>query len=211
MQERLLSLRCLYFSNDYVYFQCNRETLSETGGSLLTWTDVDPCKDKAREVERAELTNPLLHFRGSSTKHTIKSEHHKSMRRRQDFNGYSELIEVYSRRHLSFKTNIGNAVTGMLKVMQDHIGDDLIAGLPSQYLDLVMMWTPVEPLDRTTAIGEGANACPTWSWTTWTSRKQFRLAQNDSGYDHLAREFATSEFDRLTMLHGGELLEIFKT
>jgi hypothetical protein len=211
LQERLLSRRCLYFSHDYVYFQCNRETLSETGGSLLTWTDVEVCKGNAKEVERARLTNPLLHFRAPSTMHTIKSEHHETMRRRQDFDGYAELIEMYSRRHLSFPTDIVNAVAGMFKVMQDHIGGDLIAGVPSQYLDLVMMWTPAEPLDRTTAIGEGANVFPTWSWTAWTARKQFRLAHNDSGYDHRVREFATSEVDCFTMLHGGELLEILKT
>jgi hypothetical protein len=211
LQERLLSRRCIYFSDDYVYFQCNRETLSETGGSLLTWTDVELREGNERQAERAGLPNPLLHFRGPSTIHTIKSNHHETMRRRKDFDGYAELIEMYTRRQLSFQTDIVNAVTGMLKVMQRHIGGDLIAGVPSQYLDLIMMWTPAEPLDRRTAIGEGANVFPTWSWTAWTARKQFRLAHNDSGHDHPVREFATSDVDCFTMLHEGELLEIFKT
>lgn len=211
LQERLLSRRCLYFSHDYVYFQCNQETLSETGSSLLTWTDVELCEGNAREFERTGVSNPLLHFRGPSATHTTKVEQHRTMRQRRDFDSYAELIEMYSRRQLSFQTDIINAVTGMLKVMHDHIGGDLIAGVPSQYLDLVMMWTPAEPLDRITPIGEGANAFPTWSWAAWTGCKQFRLAHNDSGYDSPVREFATSEVDCFTMLHGGELLEIFKT
>jgi len=211
MQERLLSRRCIYFSHNYVYFQCNQETLSETGGSLLTRTDVEVHRTNKKEVERAGITNPLLHFRATSTPYTIDSENHETMQRSQDFTGYAELIEAYSRRNLSFSSDILNAVAGMLKVMQDHIGGDLIAGIPAQYLDLVMMWTPAEPLDRTTPVGKGANVFPTWSWTAWTARKQFRLAHNSSGYDHHVKEFANSEIDCFAMLHRGELVEIFKT
>jgi Heterokaryon incompatibility protein (HET) len=212
MQERLLSRRCIYFSHDYVYFQCNRETLSETGGSIMTWADVEVQGGNKEEVERVRITNPLAHFRQpSAKKHTIESEHDQTTRQTHDFDGYAELIELYSKRQLSFQTDALNAVAGMLKVMQNRLGGDLIAGVPSQYLDLVMMWSPAEPLDRTTPIGAGANVFPTWSWTAWTSRKQFRLAYNSSGYDDPVREFAASDVDCFTMLYEGKLVKIFKS
>jgi hypothetical protein len=164
-----------------------------------------------KEVERAGVSNPLLHFREPSAVRTLDVEHRRTMRRGQDFECYAVLIEMYSRRHLSFQTDVVNAVTGMLKVIHDNIGGDLIVGIPSKYLDLVIMWTPAEPLDRITPIGEGGNAFPTWSWAAWTARKQFRLAHNDSGHDDPVREFATSEVDCFTMIHDGELVQVFKT
>jgi hypothetical protein len=76
LQERLLSRRCLYFSSEYVYFQCGEQTLSETGGNILTWADVKVVDDDANafEVEKAQVTNPLLHFRKPLQMQTVSEQ-----------------------------------------------------------------------------------------------------------------------------------------
>lgn len=211
LQERLLSRRCIYFSHDYVYFQCGQETLAETGGSLHTWSDVELGDGNATELEKSNESNPLLYFRNKVNSKGFGVGKHRIAREKRDFDYYTELIEMYSRRDLSFQSDIVNAVTGMLQVIHNAIGGDLHAGVPSRYIDLVIMWTPAEPLNRTTPVGKSANMFPTWSWAAWTARKQFRLATNDSGYDDPVREFAHSEIDCFTMQHDGELLEIYKT
>lgn len=65
MQERFLSGRCIYFSPDYVYFQCGESTLCETGGNILTWATVhaSPGAGNEARVAAAMETNPLLHFK----------------------------------------------------------------------------------------------------------------------------------------------------
>lgn len=178
LQERLLSRRCIYFSREYVYFQCAEHTLCETGGDLHTWADVQNADSNAAEVTRAQETNPMLRYRKPAPTHSVKfeNEHSHATLLRQDFDAYADLVEMYSRRNLSFNADILNAATGMLSVLQYRLGRTL-SGISSTYLDLALMWNPAEPHDRMTPIGAGGNAFPTWSWTSWTGRKQYRLTE----------------------------------
>lgn len=215
LQERLLSRRCLYFSSEYIYFQCGEQTLSETGGNILTWADVQTAygSPNAAEVSKAQETNPLLHFRKPSPVQTVshETEDRSGVIVRQDFDIYTEVIEMYSKRNLSFATDIMHAITGILAVAHDRIGGQMIAGLPSRYVDLAMLWSPAEPLDRTTPVGHGGNIFPTWSWASWTGRKQYRLTEcGRDSYHSLHQEYATSEIDHLSILHRGEFIEIYK-
>ena len=119
---------------------------------------------------------------------------------------------MYSKRKLSLATDILNAVAGILAVAQDRIGGHIIAGLPSRYMDLAMLWSPAEPHDRNTPVGCGGSMFPSWSWTSWTGCKQYRLTQcGQNSYNSLRREYATSEIDHFSSLHHGELIEIYKT
>jgi len=222
LQERLLSRRCLYFSSDYVYFQCGENTLCETGGNLLTWADVPTTPEAGNAAEGAIAleTNPLLHFKKPPPLGTIEypasnegdSFGHYGILARQDFDVYKGIIEMYSTRELSVSTDILHALAGILAVVRDRTGADVIAGIPSCYIDLAMLWTPTEPSDRRTPIGHGGSLFPTWSWAGWTGGKQYVLMEDGRGrYRCLEHEYATSEINSILIHHRGRLFEMFKT
>ncbi|KAJ9608996.1 hypothetical protein H2200_006767 [Cladophialophora chaetospira] len=212
LQERLLSRRTVYFSTEYVYFQCATHTLCETGGNLLPWSDVSARNGDRRKDP--DEPNTLLHFRHPSPTASITHDpiSGKPVLLKQDFDAYAQLIEQYSRRQLSFQSDTLAAVSGMLGVVHAHVGGLLIAGMPSKYLDLAIMWTAGAPLDRITPVGGGGNEFPSWSWAAWEGRKQFRLAvSNEDSYGGLQREWATSEIRKFRLFHLGKVVEIFKT
>ena len=216
LQERLLSRRCLYFSPEYVYFQCGEQTLCETGGNIHTWADVQANESAANaaEVLYAQETNPLLHFRRPSPTQAVSYENNdrRGVMLRQDIDVYSKLVEMYSKRALSFKSDMLNAVNGMLSVAHQRIGGYFIAGLPSKYFDLALLWSPAEPHDRLTSIGLGGNVFPTWSWTSWSGRKQYRLTESGrDSYGSLDLEYASSEIGQFATFHNGELVTVHKS
>jgi hypothetical protein len=89
----------------------------------------------------------------------------------------------------------------MLAVVRDQIGGHMIAGIPSTYIDLAMLWTPAESLGCVTPIGHGGNVFPTWSWTAWTGRKHYRLAESGGkSYGSPKQENAASEIDHFSTL-----------
>jgi hypothetical protein len=219
-QERLLSRRCLYFTADYVYFQCGTHTLCETGGNLLTWSGLTtaPESGNATDFARANETNPLLYFKQPAPLQTIQFTDEKGddimeegILSKQDFDVYQDVIAMYSRLRLSFASDILHALAGILAVVRDRIGGEILAGCPSRYLDLALLWTPMEPADRRSPIGNGGSSFPSWSWAGWTGAKRYSLAEEGADtYRSLHREYAMTEICRIRIHHRGRLVEISK-
>ena len=125
---------------------------------------------------------------------------------------YAELIEMYSKRRLSFDLDILPAITGMLNIAHERLGGQIIAGIPSKYLDLALLWSPADAQDRIGSVGLGDSAHPTWSWTGWTNAKEYRIMEfGRDTYGSLHHEYATSEIAEFSMLHNGKLDIISKT
>ncbi|EXJ63315.1 uncharacterized protein A1O5_11636 [Cladophialophora psammophila CBS 110553] len=221
-QERLLSRRGIYFSSDYVYFQCWKHTQCETGGNIVTWSDIttSPESGNATELIRSRETNPLLHFRFPPPQNPIEFRPQENLSRfedmgivaKQDFDVYKDVIEMYTKKELSYSADILNALAGILAVIQDRVGGQLIAGCPTRYLDLSFLWAPTEPADRRTAVGAGGSMFPSWSWAGWTGAKQYVIMEDGKRtYRSLHHEYARTEIREFSLHHQGTILHIHKS
>ncbi|KAF4458951.1 heterokaryon incompatibility (HET) domain-containing [Fusarium albosuccineum] len=172
VQERLLSRRCLYFAPDTVYFQCSRQTLSEGGvnedfgASLL---DKPPVLDDHHVLRQANQDNPLLDL---DTMYDLPL----SERLSKAFNAYKILLETYSRRNLSFKSDILNAFAGMFAILEGHFQSITFHGLPPAVFSHALLWAPAARVPRRgrqlptySSMGPGSPDAqfPSWSWAGW--------------------------------------------
>ncbi|KAH8743461.1 heterokaryon incompatibility protein-domain-containing protein [Hyaloscypha finlandica] len=143
-QERLLSRRCLYFADRYVYFQCSRHVLSECGvngpvrGKQRFWDYND-----GKKTLTAFLENPL-----SDLHHGELTDLTPELRRAKAFAGYVKLVEKYTTRKLSHDADIINAFLGTFAVLNASFQSDIFCGLPAAALDLALLWAPAARLSR---------------------------------------------------------------
>ncbi|KAH7076975.1 heterokaryon incompatibility protein-domain-containing protein [Paraphoma chrysanthemicola] len=170
-QERLLSKRCLFFSNDTVYYQCQKETCSETGQS-----EPETGPSMSRLQNPLTLLPSLESWKGDTA---VK----------QRFKIYKALVEQYTLRDLTFGGDIMNAFAGVWAVLQPHSRGQIVCGIPAVFLDLALLWTPASTLTRrkdpvsatitpshsTTSI----QTFPSWSWAGYVGPVEFRLLHED--------------------------------
>ncbi|KAH6716208.1 heterokaryon incompatibility protein-domain-containing protein, partial [Leptodontidium sp. MPI-SDFR-AT-0119] len=220
-QERLLSKRGIYFSSDYVYFQCGQHTQCETGGNIVTWSDIttSPESGNATELIRSQQTNPLLHFKLPLPTKAVEFPPRADKDVFDDygiltktaFDVYKDVVEMYTKKQLSFSTDILNALAGIQAVIRNRVGGEFIAGCSTGYLDLSLLWTSTEPADRRTEVGAGGSMFPSWSWAGWTGAKQYLIMEDGKRtYRSLHHEYARSEIRRFEVYFQGTLLDIRK-
>jgi hypothetical protein len=113
---------------------------------------------------------------------------------------------------LSYPSDILNAFAGISTAIQKYIGGELIAGCPSRYLDLVMLWNSTEPAVRRTPIGHGGSQFPSWAWAGWTGSVQYLLGETGKNtYRELEMNYAQSEVASFTVHHHCTILKVFKS
>jgi hypothetical protein len=133
----------------------------------VTWSDIttSPESGNATEFIRSQQANPLLHFKLPSPKKSIEflprgnanGHDDNEILAKQDFDVYKDVIEMYTKKQLSYSTDILNALAGILVVVRSRIGGELVAGCATRYLDLSLLWNATEPADRRTAVGAGGS------------------------------------------------------
>ncbi|KAL2016322.1 hypothetical protein VTK56DRAFT_3863 [Thermocarpiscus australiensis] len=164
LQERLLSRRCIYFTSDWIYFQCGRKAVSETAtdGPVSARAPRDP-----REVNDFLSTeNPLVLL----GKVGLVSEGERLCRA---FEVYTKLVEMYVLRDLTVYDDIVNAFSGILSVLEEHFAGGSVSALPVAALDLALLWTPGQKMFVRTPYGNPKKTdgpqpyFPSWSWTGW--------------------------------------------
>ena len=140
-QERLLSRRCLYFSDRYVYFQCGRwrdKVLSECGINSTPRS-----KQRANSALEASLSNPLTDlYHGGVTGLDPEQSLAKT------FATYVRLVDKYTARKLSCEADIINAFMGTFAALNELFQSDILCGLPVAALDLAMLWAPARRTPR---------------------------------------------------------------
>lgn len=133
-QERMLSRRCLYFSERYVYFQCGRrdKVLSECGvnGPVLSKQNFWDMPGKVPVATSPD--NPL------SDPHQELAGLGPDARRAKSFIVYSKLVEKYTLRQLSYDSDIINAFLGTFTVLNEYFYSDVLCGLPASAFDLAL-------------------------------------------------------------------------
>lgn len=79
---------------------------------------------------------------------------------------YVNLVEQYTKRHLSFKSDILNAFKGIISAMEQQYQTRFIYGMPIHPLEYALLWAPIGPRKARSSIlsGAGETMLPTWSW-----------------------------------------------
>ncbi|KAL8364569.1 hypothetical protein RB595_003720 [Gaeumannomyces hyphopodioides] len=189
-QEHLLSRRCLFFTRDTVYFQCARHTLSEYGTDAHAGPDPSNSTTEAGQEEPAAATAP---WRGNALDHLPDIPDAPSEKRLgQIFNIYASLVETYTRREFSLKSDIVNGFAGVLSVLEKHLGGESHAGLPAAVLAHALLWAQAEPIPLRgmrlatlddVNIGSPDRQFPSWSWAGWDGPVEYRLFGGEGGGD----------------------------
>ncbi|EQB49161.1 hypothetical protein CGLO_11554 [Colletotrichum gloeosporioides Cg-14] len=129
-QERLLSRRCLIFTNGRVYFQCRSTGMSE-----------DIFGDQKGAGWSLDLVDaPMQMFRQLNDR---------------AFWVYMKCVELYTERKLTQAKDIQAAFSGMANMMEERMNAPFIHGLPSSHFDLALLWEPVSD-QRRKVTREGA-------------------------------------------------------
>ncbi|KAF5005593.1 hypothetical protein FDECE_8000 [Fusarium decemcellulare] len=146
----------------------------EFGASLF---DKPPVLDDNHILRKANQNNPLLDL---DTMYDLPLGERLS----KAFNAYKILLETYSRRNLSSKSDILNAFAGMFAVLEGHFQSITFHGLPSTVFSHALLWTPAARLPRRgtqlptySSMGPGSPDAqfPSWSWAGWDGPVEYRL------------------------------------
>ncbi|KAL8397835.1 hypothetical protein RB594_004510 [Gaeumannomyces avenae] len=188
-QEHLLSRRCLFFTRDTVYFQCARHTLSEYGTVAHDGLDPSNSTPEAGE-EPAAVAAP---WRGNVLNHLPDILDAPTEKRLgQIFKIYASLVETYTRREFSLKSDIINGFAGVLSVLEKHLESESHTGLPAAVLAHALLWTPAGPMPlrgmrlptlENFNIGSPDLQFPSWSWAGWDGPVEYRLFGGEGGGD----------------------------
>jgi hypothetical protein len=187
LQERLLSPRCLYFTDSQVYFQCSSGLYSE---------------DQPLGVR----TKHEMDFHGRLNR---LDEHRKyGTSWIAGFRVYESLVTLYCRRQLTYPADVLNAFSALSKTLERVYFGHFLEGLPEAVFDFGLLWIPAGPLQRRRHIEEGSPEEPplfrSWSWAGWEGLVEFYsvLVSNDMNFTH--RTFR-SEIKVMAVENNGDL------
>ncbi|KAJ0163013.1 hypothetical protein CTA2_3644, partial [Colletotrichum tanaceti] len=152
-QERLLSRRCLIFTNGRVYFQCRSTGMSE-----------DIFGDKKGAGWSLDLVDaPLQMFRQLEYRSIWV---------------YMKCVQLYTERKLTQAKDVQAAFSGMANLMEERMRAPFIHGLPSSHFDLAILWEPVKSSKRRVVKETPDSASipdfPSWSWTGWVGEVKYK-------------------------------------
>jgi Heterokaryon incompatibility protein (HET) len=158
-QERLLSRRCLYFSEEQAYFQCQA---------------LGCCEDRTQPLlsEDSDLVHPFasLHL----FKKTVEEGSSLAA-----FRYYARFVVDYSRKQLSYQADIINAFSGLTQVLQSSSKWIFIAGIPLSVINYALLWVPSKKdakLQPAVASSQSNYTFPSWSWSAWTGGVDYNIS-----------------------------------
>ena len=156
MQEELCSSRLLVFINNQVYFRCHNDTFNEDAA----------IGDRLGSYVYAFSLMPII-FQSPDLTESL-----------------SYIIMYYTKRQLTYPTDILRACHGMLQKLANIWGEKLIEGLPTP-LERSLLFLR-DPLDQSGLRRQGF---PSYSWTGWKHTSIWELHYQEDG----DREFMSQE------------------
>ncbi|KAM7198929.1 Heterokaryon incompatibility protein (HET) domain containing protein [Naviculisporaceae sp. PSN 640] len=137
-QEELLSRRRVYFVDGRVYFHCQSTTESENGFPQAT-TELE----KLGRYLPGDDIQRLSQFR-------------------DPLPAFIQILEVYSKRALTYPADALNAMRGIVRRVSDKMSCDFLEGIPRSAFDFIILFSGVStsPLRRRQDF-------PSYSWTGW--------------------------------------------
>lgn len=148
-QERLLSKRCLIFTEGRVYFQCLSTGMSE-----------DIFADREGAGWSLDLVNAPLQM--------LRELH------RRPLWVYLKCIALYTSRQLTKPKDVLAAFSGITNRLMETMQAPFIFGLPSSHFDLALLWEPRRSIQRRRPKDDDEKKdydgleFPSWSWSGWT-------------------------------------------
>ncbi|RYP49459.1 hypothetical protein DL769_011068 [Monosporascus sp. CRB-8-3] len=162
-QERVLSRRCLFFTNDTVYFHCGRAIWGE---------------DYHAET-------PLLEYCAPIGGDSIDGGRNTGASPTKDwFDEYSKVMAEYTSRDLTHATDRVRAIGGILNIYRSLYKCNFLCGIPDSYLEAGILWQPTEALRR--AVDDQPNGrplFPSWSWAGWIGGVRYDAPDNSNGHE----------------------------
>ena len=129
------------------------------------------------------------------------------------WNSYRRAVVEYTKRTLSYDSDVVNAFQGIASLLQLAFKGDFLFGLPETELDIALLWQPTSVIRRRVDPETRAPLFPSWSWAGWIgkvtylwtrhqlddiSRVEWQCTDSESGNIH----FCTSDELRAPK-HGG--------
>ncbi|KAL9110655.1 MAG: hypothetical protein Q9227_004832 [Pyrenula ochraceoflavens] len=180
MQERLLSQRCLVFTEKQVYWRCRS-----------AWW----CEDSRLE------TDPRFSHRYTNkpdsfflTLEKVRPEYVI----RSAIGQFHSVVHEYTKRRLSFESDIQDAFYGVLDYMQAQVGLTTLWGIPIPEFESSLYWYskgPIEPRELASS--------PSWSWFAWRHPLEF-WGGNDQTYPCISCHKWQADSD----LTGGSIVSV---
>jgi hypothetical protein len=190
-QEHILSRRCLYFTNELLYFQCLQ----------VVWSE-----DQFESREQPFCTDGVhmsLQWIGQKRSDLWVDK----------FRAYTLLVKHYSEKLLSYSSDRLNAFMGISSGLEREWGWGFAAGLPMPMFDRALLWTPTTKTAQR-IVGDGKNQyLPSWSWVAWSESIHYPIIF--SALRTLVIEsLAITSTEKVTIFKvsvGNELLPLFHT
>lgn len=179
-QERLLSRRSLIFTDRQVHFDCRCDAMRE---------------DVVCERVSSDLSQDTFHytpdfgalklfpkstslFESSSIRSVGLLSKVKATPWPDTWKSYSQLIELYSAKSLSYPRDILLAFEGAQVVCKKMYEWSFFKGLPKEIWDHALLWRPKDSIDRRILEDEDTPkqqlVLPTYSWTAWIGPVTYR-------------------------------------
>lgn len=147
-QERMLSSRCLFFTDKLIMFQC--QTVARTE---LSKKDLQP-----------DFVNPLIRTRMAPD--SLKEPQWSTV-----YSLYVAMVSDYTLRQLTYRSDMLNAFTGITSWITRLRATRFSFGLPESYFHSALLWTgeiscqPGQDIGATNTVYLSSDDFPSWSWT----------------------------------------------
>lgn len=156
-QEMFLSRRCIIFSNNTVYWNCQQSLWRE-----------DICGDPEGGLG-------------------FPNAHHYTMgfKAWPDTNQWASLVGEYCRRDMTYQEDAHAAFTGIEKVLERTFPAGFLYGLPEFFFDYAILWNPGRVLKRRMVPSGHEDVCykfPSWSWLGWEGPNLLNFQSAGSGF-----------------------------
>lgn len=155
-QEQIMSCRILYFFNQQVFFQCEREIRQEIDGESFGML-----------VERGngkDFLNPLTLFLREFAQDDSTPLY-------DAWGTYRVMVRSYAERQMTSPADIINAFAGCSSVMERYFQCKFIWGLPDILFDAMLLWYPRSGDLKRRVVKD--HQLPSWSWVGWSGGIEF--------------------------------------
>ena len=168
-QERLLSTRCVYFTEEQVFLQCQSGIFRE---DRMVCTPFDKL---GRDVLALKPLSPEYIEANSPTGLTGLAK---------NFQLYKQIVEEYTTKSLSFEADILHAFIGVAEELGPLIQSPLCAAMPERFFFRAMLFqakhgrftkrtAEMKHIDKRSLELIGL-AFPSWSWCGWIGAVEYR-------------------------------------
>ncbi|TAQ87753.1 hypothetical protein B7494_g3928 [Chlorociboria aeruginascens] len=158
-QEGLLSRRCLVFTSDQMYYRCCSDSRCED--VYAESPHPIPVETHPAKVQPGALA------KSQSLKYVSAERRGRDMTSLANFVEYGNLVKGFMERNLTFQSDIINAFSGLLGILNTTFEDcGYFYGLPEGILDICLLWMPTSPGSRRITPND-REKFPSWSWAGW--------------------------------------------